>query len=51
VYNSFTKINGLHIQKAASDYLEDLLQNESDLVVYLEKLIKAYKKRYEGKTK
>lgn len=49
VYNIFTKKYGLHVQTDATKYLESLLEREDDLVDTLEKIVKAYKKRYSGK--
>lgn len=49
VYNIFTKKYGLHVQTDATKYLEGLLERDEDLVDTLEKIIKAYKKRYSGK--
>lgn len=46
IYNVFTKKYGLHVQTDATRYLEDMLINESDVVDTIEKIIKAYKKRY-----
>lgn len=48
IYNVFTKKYGLHVQTDATRYLEDMLINESDVVDTIEKIIKAYKKRYSG---
>lgn len=48
VYNIFTKKYGLHVQTDATKYLEGLLERDEDLVGTLEKIIKAYKKRYSG---
>ncbi|KAI9483679.1 MAG: DNA polymerase alpha/epsilon subunit B-domain-containing protein [Benjaminiella poitrasii] len=46
IYNIFTKKYGLHVQTDATKYLESLLENESDLIDAIEKIVKAYKKRY-----
>lgn len=48
VYNIFTKKYGLHVQTDATKYLEGLLEREDDLINTLERIIKAYKKRYSG---
>ncbi|KAL9552178.1 hypothetical protein PS6_004621 [Mucor atramentarius] len=50
VYNIFTKKYGLHVQTDATKYLESLLEREDDLVDTLEKIVKAYKKRYSEET-
>jgi DNA polymerase epsilon subunit 2 len=49
IYTIFTKKYGLHVQTDATKYLESLLEDETDLADKLEKIIKAYKKRYSGK--
>lgn len=49
IYNIFTKKYGLHIQKDATNYLVELLEDEDDYNEKMEKIIKAYKKRYNGK--
>ncbi|KAI8080717.1 DNA polymerase alpha/epsilon subunit B-domain-containing protein [Gilbertella persicaria] len=46
IYNLFTKKYGLHVQTDAAKYLESLLESEPDLPEAIEKIIKAYRKRY-----
>ncbi|KAI7900022.1 DNA polymerase alpha/epsilon subunit B-domain-containing protein [Cokeromyces recurvatus] len=46
IYNIFTKKYGLHVQTDATKYLESLLENETDLIDAIEKIVKAYKKRH-----
>lgn len=49
IYSIFTKKYGLHVQTDATRYLEEVLINEEDVVDNIEKIIKAYKKRFSGK--
>lgn len=49
IHNIFTKKYGLHLQIEATKYLEDLLISEFNVADTLERIIKAYKKRYSGK--
>jgi hypothetical protein len=49
VYLIFTKKYGLHIQPDASRYLEELLREETNVNDSLEKIVKMYQKRNEGK--
>jgi DNA polymerase epsilon subunit 2 len=49
VYLIFTKKYGLHIQPDASRYLEELLREEANVNDALEKIVKMYQKRNEGK--
>ncbi|KAI8349192.1 DNA polymerase alpha/epsilon subunit B-domain-containing protein [Choanephora cucurbitarum] len=46
IYTLFTKKYGLHVQTNAARYLETLLESEPDLTEAIEKIIKAYRKRY-----
>lgn len=48
IYNIFTKKYGLHVQTDATRYLEEMLIDEVDVVDSIEKIIKAYKKRFSG---
>lgn len=48
IYNIFTKKYGLHVQTDATRYLEEMLINEVDVIDSIEKIIKAYKKRFSG---
>ncbi|KAI7871797.1 DNA polymerase alpha/epsilon subunit B-domain-containing protein [Spinellus fusiger] len=50
IFNVFKKRHGLHIQVDASRYLEEILEEELDLTEALEKIVKAYKKRYNDNT-
>lgn len=51
IYNIFTKKHGLHIQTGATRYLESYLENDPDYNDSMEKIIQAYRKRYNGKKK
>ncbi|KAI8333436.1 DNA polymerase alpha/epsilon subunit B-domain-containing protein [Chlamydoabsidia padenii] len=44
IYLLFTKQNGLHVQTDAMRYLEDILKNDSDFTITLDKIFKAYRK-------
>lgn len=48
IYNIFTKKYGLHVQTDATRYLEEILIEEDDVVDSIEKIIRAYKKRFSG---
>jgi DNA polymerase epsilon subunit 2 len=50
IYTIFTKKYGLHVQTDATRYLEEILASENNVVETIEKIIKAYKKRFSGKT-
>lgn len=47
-YLVFTKKYGLHLHSDATRYLEELLQDEENLTETLEKIVKAYKRRFAG---
>jgi DNA polymerase epsilon subunit 2 len=48
IHNLFTKKYGLVVQSDAAKYLEQLLAREPDIADTIERIVKTYKKRYNG---